>query len=137
MTRWMIPLSFIPQKTDWRPHPSKREMTGQPGSSRTLRRRPSQPPHPRRLRATDDRPSRYHDKKSTKTVSSSMSVVDRSSWSDGPSGTRGSDRHRSYSDERGHRDHCRGSERRHESPRARHSPRRCESEERTPPSSSS
>ena len=59
-----------------------------------------------------------------------MSVVDRSSRSDGPSGTRGSDRHHSHSDERGHRDHHRGSSR-------RHSPRRHESGERTRPSSSS
>ena len=88
-------------------------------------------------KAMDDRPSRSHDKKSSKTVSSGVSVVDRSSWSDGPSGTRGSDRHRSHSDECGHRDHHRGSSRRHESPWARHSPRRHESGERTRPSSSS
>ena len=47
---WMIPLSFMRQKTDCRPHPSKREMTGQHGSSRTRRRKPRQPPRPRRLR---------------------------------------------------------------------------------------
>ena len=58
-------------------------------------------------------------------------MVDRSSRSDGPSGTRGSDRHRSHNDECGHRDHRRGSERHHKSPRARHSPRCRESGERT------
>ena len=56
--------------------------------------------------------------------------------SDGPSWTRGSDRHRSHSDERGCRDHHRGSDRCHE-PRARHSPRLQESGERIRPSSSS
>ena len=88
-------------------------------------------------KATDDRLSRSHDKKSSKTHSSSVSAVDRSSLSDGPSGIRGSDRHRSHSDERGHRDHHRGSSRRHKSPRARHSLRRHESGGRTRPSSSS
>ena len=88
-------------------------------------------------KATDDRPSRSHDKKSSKTVSSSVSVVDRSSRSDGPSGTRGSDHHRSHSDEGGHKDHHCGSFRRHESPRAHHLPRHHESEEQTWPWSSS
>ena len=87
-------------------------------------------------KAMDDRPSRSHDKKSSKTDSSIVSVVDRSSRSDGPSGTRGSDRHRSHSDERGRRDRHRGSERRHE-PRACHSPRLQESGEWTRPLSSS
>ena len=90
-------------------------------------------------KATDSQPSRSHDKphdKSSKTVSSSVSVVDRSSRSDGPSGTKGSDRHSSHSDELGHRNHHRGSSRHHESPRACHSPRRHESGERTRPSSS-
>ena len=44
----------------------------------------------------------------------SVSVVDRSSRSNGPSGTRGSDLHRSHTDERGRRDRHRGSERRHD-----------------------
>ena len=79
--------------------------------------------------------------KSSKIVSYCVSVVDRPSWFDGPSRTRGSDCHLSHSDERGHRDHHQGSSRRHESPRAesarRHSPRCHESGEQTRPSSSS
>ena len=66
-----------------------------------------------------------------------VTSVDRSSWSDSPCGNRGSDRHRSHSDERGQKGHHRGSSRCHESSRARHSPRRHESGERTRPSSSS
>ena len=86
--------------------------------------------------------SKRSHEKSSKTVSSSVSVADRPSRSDSPFGTRGSDRHRSHSDERGHRDHHRGSSRHHESPRAKsarhkHSPRRHESREQTRPSSSS
>ena len=70
------------------------------------------------------RPSRSRD---------SLSVVGRSR-SDGPSGTKGSERHRSRSGDRGRRSH--GSERHHDSPRSRHSPRR-QSGERTRPTSSS
>ena len=88
-------------------------------------------------KATDVWPSKSRNKRSSKTFSSSVSVVGRSSRSDGPSGTKGSDRRRSHSGERGHRDRSHGSERRHELPRAHHSPRRRETGERTRPSSSS
>ena len=64
-------------------------------------------------KATDDRPSRFHVKKSSKTDSASVSVVDRSSRSNGPSGTRRSALHCSHSVERGRIDRHRGSERRH------------------------
>ena len=59
------------------------------------------------------------------------------SRSDGPSGTKGSERHRSCSGERGRRDRGHGSERRHDSSRFRHSPRHRESGERARPTSSS
>ena len=49
MIRWMTPLNCTPPKMDCRPHPSKREMTGRPGSSRTLQEKTRQPPCPRRL----------------------------------------------------------------------------------------
>ena len=82
-----------------------------------------------------DWPSRSGDKK--KILSSSVSVVGRSR-SDGspvPSGTKGSEHHRSRSGDRNRWSH--GSERRHNSPRSRHSPRQCRSGERARPTSSS
>ena len=81
------------------------------------------------------RPSRSRDKK--KTLSSSVSVVGRSRSDGGPvpSGTKGSERHRSRSGDRGRRSHR--SERRHDSPRSHHSPRRRQSGERARPTSSS
>ena len=89
-------------------------------------------------KATDaesaDRPSRSRDKK--KTLSSSVSVMGRSRFDVGPvpSGTNGSEHHRSHSGDRGRRGH--GLERRHDSPRSRHSPRCRWSGERTRPTSS-
>ena len=71
-------------------------------------------------KAMDDQPSRFYVKKSSKTDSSSVSVVDRSLRSNGPSGTRGSDHHCSHGDERGRRDRHRGSERRHYPGRVTH-----------------
>ena len=62
-------------------------------------------------KSMDDRPSRFHVKKSSKTDSASVSVVDRSSRFNGPSGTKGSDHHSSHSVECGRRDRHRGSER--------------------------
>ena len=81
------------------------------------------------------RPSRSRDKK--KTLSSSVSVVWRSRSDGGPvpSGTKGSERHRSRSGDRGRRSHR--SERLHDSPRSLHSPRRRRSGERAWPTSSS
>ena len=80
------------------------------------------------------RPSRSRDKK--KTLSSSVSMVGRSRSNGGPvpSGTKGSERHRSCSGDRGRQGH--GSERRHDSPRSHHSPRRQRCGERTRPTSS-
>ena len=67
------------------------------------------------------RPSRSSDR--SRTVSSSVSVVGRSRSDGGPmpSGTNGSERHRSRSGERGRRDRGHGSERCHESSRFHHS----------------
>ena len=67
------------------------------------------------------RPSRSSDR--SHTVSSSVSVVGRSRSDGGPmpSGTNGSERHRSRSGERGRRDRGHGSERCHESSRFHHS----------------
>ena len=81
------------------------------------------------------RPSRSRDKK--KTLSSCVSVVGRSR-SDGspvPSGTKGSEHHRSRSGDRSRWSH--GSERRHDSPRSRHSHRRRRNGEWVRPTSSS
>ena len=64
------------------------------------------------------RPSRSREPK--KSVSSSVSMVGRPR-SDGVSGTKGSERHRSRSGERSRRSH--GSDRRHDSPRSHHSSR--------------
>ena len=104
------------------------------GSSKTKKRAESATSSKAMEAESADRPSRPHDKK--KTLSSSISVVGRSR-SDGspvPSGTNGSERHRSGSGDRGRRGH--GSERRHNSPRSRHLPRRRRSGERTRPMSS-
>ena len=80
------------------------------------------------------RPSRSWDQK--KTVSSSVSVVGRPR-SDGVSGTKGSERHRSRSGKRSRR--SQGSDRCHDSPRSHHSSRldsgRWESGERARPTS--
>ena len=83
------------------------------------------------------RPSRSSDR--SRTVFSSVSVVERSRSDGGPmpSGTNGSERHRSRSGERGRRDRGHGSERCHESSRFHHSTRHRESGERARPTSSS
>ena len=44
-TRWMTQLSCTCLRTDCRPHPSKRELTGRPSREKTR-----QPPRPRRLK---------------------------------------------------------------------------------------
>ena len=117
--------------TAFKPHPSRRSLTGRPGRRMAQRERTSQPPHP-------SIPMIY----TSKTVSSSVLVVVRPSRSDGPSGARGSDHHRRHSGDRNrHQDHHRGLSRRHGSPRAEsarwHSPRPHESSERARPSSTS
>ena len=83
------------------------------------------------------RPSRSSDR--SRTVSSSVAEVGRSRSDDGPmpSGTKGSESHRSRSGERGHRDRGHGSERCHESSRFHHLTRHRESGERAWPRSSS
>ena len=83
------------------------------------------------------RPSMSSDR--SRTVSSSVSVVRRSRSNGGPmpSGTNGSERHRSRSGERGCRDRGHVSERCHESSRFHHSTRHRTSGERARPTSSS
>ena len=101
------------------------------GSSKTKKRAESATSSKATEAESADRPSRSCDKK--KTLSSSISVVGRSRSDRGPvpSGTNGSERHRSRSGDQGRRGH--GSERRHDSPRSCHSPRRRRSGERTRP----
>ena len=106
-------------------------MTGCP----RWRRERNEPPGLRlRRQSLPTGPSRSRDKK--KTLSSTVSVVGRSRSDGGPvpSGTNGSEHHRSRSGDRGRGGH--GSERRHDSPRSSHSSRRRKSGERTQPTSS-
>ena len=106
---------------------------GEDGSSKTKKRPDSATSSKATEAESADQPSRSRDKK---TLSSSVSAVGRSRFDGGPvpSGTNGSEHHRSRSGDRGRRGH--GSERRHDSPRSRHSPRCRWSGERTRPTSS-
>ena len=115
--------------------PSSRERTGHLGR-RTRRRERKQPPRPcLRLR----RQSLPTGLPGPVTRSRRQFHPVFLWWEDlgptAPSGTKGSERHRSHSGEWGRRDRSHGPERRHDSPRSRHSPMRRESGERTRPTS--
>ena len=121
--------------------PSSRERTGRLGR-RTRRRERKQPPRPglklRRQRLQTDLPGPVtRSRRQFHPVFLWWEDLLGRSSSDCPSGTKGSERHRSHSGERGRRDRSHGAERRHDSPRYRHSPRRWESGEQARPTSSS